>query len=209
VIGSETSGSIRNIYAYDCAFSGTDRVVRIKSTRGRGGVMENMWFENLRGDKIEMEAIHINMLYTGKRLPSAPVGATTPRVRNIHFRNISIASGKSHAIALLGLPEMLIDNVTFDSITACTAQGIALTDARGIRFTAVRVTTGAPPLMTIVDCRDVTLDRVRAPEAPRLYLRVEGERSEGVVIRGSDVRGVASPVSLGPGVPPGAVVVKE
>jgi polygalacturonase len=209
VIGSETSGSIRNIYASDCAFSGTDRVVRIKSTRGRGGIIENMWFENLRAEGIEMEAVHINMLYTGNRLPAGQVSATTPRVRNIHFKNISVTSGKSHAIALLGLPEMLIENVSFDSITASTAKGIALTDAQGIRFNNIRIAAEASPLMTIVDCRDVMLDGVQSPGAPRQYLRVEGEKSEGILVRRSDVRAVASPVSLGPGVRPDAVVVRE
>lgn len=209
VIGSETSGSIRNIYAYDCVFSGTDRVVRIKSTRGRGGIIENMWFENLRGEDIEMEAMHINMLYAGKRLPSEPVSATTPRVRNIHFKNIVVTSGNSHAIALLGLPELLIDNVTFDSISARTAQGIALTDAHGIRFTNIRIAAKRSPLVTIVDCQDVTLDGVEAPEDPRPYLRIEGEKSERIVVHNSCVRAVGSRVSLGPGVRPDAVALKE
>ena len=38
VIGSEISGSIRNVTISNCVFVGTDRGIRIKARRGRGGV---------------------------------------------------------------------------------------------------------------------------------------------------------------------------
>ena len=40
VIGSEMSGSVRKVTISNCVFDGTDRGIRIKSTRGRGGVVE-------------------------------------------------------------------------------------------------------------------------------------------------------------------------
>ncbi len=38
VVGSEMSGGVRNVFMEDCHFEGTDRAIRIKSKRGRGGV---------------------------------------------------------------------------------------------------------------------------------------------------------------------------
>ena len=46
VLGSETSGGIRNVVASNIVAQGTDRGIRIKSTRGRGGLLENIRFDN-------------------------------------------------------------------------------------------------------------------------------------------------------------------
>ena len=40
VIGSEMSGDVRKITISNCVFDGTDRGIRIKTARGRGGVVE-------------------------------------------------------------------------------------------------------------------------------------------------------------------------
>ena len=40
VIGSEMSGSVRKVTISNCVFDGTDRGIRLKSTRGRGGIVE-------------------------------------------------------------------------------------------------------------------------------------------------------------------------
>jgi polygalacturonase len=45
-IGSETSGSIRNVVAGNITAVGTDNGIRLKSRRGRGGVVEDVRFDN-------------------------------------------------------------------------------------------------------------------------------------------------------------------
>ena len=47
VIGSEMSGGAKNIFVYDCSFIGTDIGLRFKTTRGRGGVVENIFIKNI------------------------------------------------------------------------------------------------------------------------------------------------------------------
>lgn len=47
VIGSEMLGSVCNVYMYDCEFDGMDCVVCIKLWWDCGGVVENVWVENL------------------------------------------------------------------------------------------------------------------------------------------------------------------
>ena len=47
VVGSEMSGGVKNIYVSDCTFLGTDVGLRFKSTRGRGGVVENIHIHNI------------------------------------------------------------------------------------------------------------------------------------------------------------------
>ena len=158
VIGSETSGGVRNVYAYGCSFKGTDRMVRIKTARGRGGAIENLWFRDLRGGEIGEEALHINALYSGTRLPAAVVSASTPRVRNVSFERIVCSSGKGYAVELLGLPEMPIENISFDSLVMSTTRGIHCADVRNVRFAAVRVTPQVPPAVTVTEGEGVTMD---------------------------------------------------
>ncbi|MCU0323153.1 MAG: glycoside hydrolase family 28 protein, partial [Chitinophagaceae bacterium] len=47
VIGSEMSGGARNIYVDNCTFIGTDIGLRFKTTRGRGGIVENIFINNI------------------------------------------------------------------------------------------------------------------------------------------------------------------
>lgn len=63
VIGSGMSGGVRNIYAHNCKIAGGDRGIRIKSMRGRGGYIEDVWFENIEIRDVREEAVQINMFY--------------------------------------------------------------------------------------------------------------------------------------------------
>ena len=53
VIGSEMSGGARNLFVYDCTFMGTDKGLRFKSVRGRGGVVENIYAKLQVHNKLE------------------------------------------------------------------------------------------------------------------------------------------------------------
>jgi len=209
VIGSETSGGIRNVYAYDCTFTGTDRVVRIKTARGRGGAIENMWFRNLRGDKIEREAIHLNMLYTGERFPVQPVTESTPRIRNINFTGIFCTSGKSFAIEMLGLPEMPIENVTIDSVDMRGAKGIACTDVKAVRIRHASISAQILPLAKVTDGEDVTFDSIRYIPGVGQLLRVEGAKTRDIRVLNTKVTRRDTFITEGPEVPRGVVFVEE
>ncbi len=208
VIGSETSGSIRNIYAENCQFSGTDRIVRIKTARGRGGVLENMWFKNMTGDNIQLEAIHLNMLYTGKRLPSQPVTKATPSLRNIHFDGITCTSGKSYAIEILGIPEMLVENVTFNNIVATSEKGVNISDAKQIEITNSSFTPTTFPLMTITDGSEITINSLIVPSSTEKLLNVEGAASVNIKIQNTVITNPEKAISLGEHVSPQAVKVE-
>ncbi len=46
-VGSESYGGVRNMIVRDCTFDGTEAGIRLKSPPGRGGVAENLTYENL------------------------------------------------------------------------------------------------------------------------------------------------------------------
>lgn len=209
VIGSETSGGVRNVYAVNCQFKGTDRIVRIKTARGRGGIIENMWFKDITGEDILSEAIHLNMLYTGTRLPAQTVSQTTPTIRNIHFENIKCSSGKNYAIELLGIPEMLIENIWFDGIDVNAIKGINVTDVKGIHFKNSSINATSPPLFNITDGQNITIESVKLSGGVEQLLRVTGETSCDIKIRKTNIVKNNKSVFLGPNVSQHAVLIEE
>ncbi|MDH7487319.1 MAG: glycoside hydrolase family 28 protein [Anaerolineae bacterium] len=123
VIGSEMSGGVRNIAISNCIFEGTDRGIRLKSRRGRGGVIEDVRVTNV----IMTGALcpfTVNLYYAcgawgnktvADRQPRA-VDAGTPRVRRIHLSHITARDAKLAAGWVWGLPEMPIEGVTLDDV---------------------------------------------------------------------------------------------
>ena len=66
MVGSEMSGGVKNIYVEDCTFMGTDVGLRFKSTRGRGGVVENIYINNINMINIPNEPLLFDLFYGGK-----------------------------------------------------------------------------------------------------------------------------------------------
>ncbi len=66
VVGSEMSGGVKNIKVSDCQFLGTDVGLRFKSTRGRGGVVENIYIDNMSMFDIQTDVITFDLYYGGK-----------------------------------------------------------------------------------------------------------------------------------------------
>jgi polygalacturonase len=197
VIGSETSGGVKNVYAENCRFKGTDRIVRIKSARGRGGIIESLWFKNISGEEIKNEAIHLNMLYTGNRLPAQEVTATTPVFRNIHFENITCLSGKSYAIELLGIPEMRIENISFDGITTNTQKGINFSDVKGVQVRNSTITAKNKPLFNITDGMDISVDSVKFSGSGEEMLVIDGEQSRNISFLNTNIPDTGKAVTVG------------
>jgi polygalacturonase len=135
VIGSEMSGGVKKIAISNCVFDGTDRGIRIKSTRGRGGVVEDVRVSNVLMKGIREEAITLNLFYT--QAPPEPVSARTPKFSNIHFN--AITAQAEQAATLLGLPESPLENVSLSDVNIVANKGIVIADAKDIRLHAVRV----------------------------------------------------------------------
>ncbi|WP_262915599.1 glycosyl hydrolase family 28 protein [Niabella ginsengisoli] len=101
VVGSEMSGGVNNVYVSNCTFIGSDIGLRFKTTRGRGGVVENIFIKDIYMKDIPGDAILFDMYYMGKdpvpqhgekrELPKVemlPVDETTPVFRNINISNV-------------------------------------------------------------------------------------------------------------------------
>jgi polygalacturonase len=119
VIGSETAAGIRHILAENCDLSGTDRGIRIKSRRGRGGDIFDITLKNLRMED-NLCPIAINMYYKCGvtdvnsllfSLEKQPVTPETPHIHAVKISGVHATGCKASAGFIAGLPESPIENL--------------------------------------------------------------------------------------------------
>lgn len=113
VIGSEMSGSVRKVTISNCVFDGTDRGIRIKSTRGRGGVVEDIRVSNIVMSNIKKEAVVLSLKYS--KMEPEEKSERTPVFRNIHISGVT-ASGTEVPILISGLEEAPISDIILRDI---------------------------------------------------------------------------------------------
>src|SRR5687768_9409101 len=130
VIGSEMSGGVKNIVISNCIFDGTDRGIRIKTTRGRGGVVEDIRVDNIIMKNIRDQAFVLDMEYS--RTEKEPVSERTPRFRNIRISNVTAYTKQ---VALInGLEEMPVEDVSFNDIWMQAETGFIIRKAKNIEL---------------------------------------------------------------------------
>ena len=157
-IGSITEGGVSGVTVDHVTFDGTTAGIRMKSERGRGGLVENLTYSNLTMTNVE-DPIFIASYYP--TLPTDPttdpaqaVTATTPEWENITIENVT-ATGSANAGILWGLPEAQISNVTFDNVRVQATTGMEIFHATGISFTGGSTLT--PTSGAVVTTYDATV----------------------------------------------------
>ena len=113
VIGSEMSGSVRKVTITNCVFDGTDRGIRLKSTRGRGGVVEAIRVSNIVMSNIRKEAIILDLKYS--RMPQEEASERTPVFRNIHISGVTGVNVDT-PVFIRGLEESPITDITLRDV---------------------------------------------------------------------------------------------
>jgi polygalacturonase len=128
VIGSETSGGVKNVTVSNCIFVGTDRGIRLKSRRGRGGVVENIRASNLIMDGVAVP-LAVNLHYACGRWGDPevsdrnahPVDEGTPYFRHIALSQISACDVTTAAGFLHGLAEAPLEDISLNDVTITMA----------------------------------------------------------------------------------------
>jgi polygalacturonase len=130
VLGSEMSGDIRNVTISNCTFQDTDRGIRFKSRRGRGGIVEDIRIDNIVMDRVMCPFI-LNLYYfCGPRGKDKyvwdknpyPITEETPMFRRIHFANITARNVHASAGFIYGLAEQYVSDITFNNIDITMAE---------------------------------------------------------------------------------------
>jgi polygalacturonase len=215
VIGSEMSGGARNIFVSDCTFIGTDIGLRFKTTRGRGGVVENIFIKNISMRAILHEAILFDMYYGGKSPGEAdevkdeagvPVTEATPSFRNFYVNNV-VCNGAEKALMIRGLPEMSIKGIHIENSSFLTDKGADIIEGQNVSFKNVYLESkDTNPLINIQNGSDITLDHVTYNDAQLLF-KIAGKKSARIQLLNTDISKAKTKVEFGSGAVNSALVV--
>lgn len=168
VVGSEMSGGARNLFVSNCSFLGTDIGLRFKTTRGRGGIVEKIYVNNINMKDIPAEAILFDMYYMAKdpvvlagekreapKVQLFPVTAATPQFRDFHISNV-VCYSADKAIFIRGLPEMPISDIYLKDITITAKKAGDCISGNNIHLDNVRLITKDDGQMNVQDSKQVT-----------------------------------------------------
>ncbi|HUV68548.1 MAG TPA: glycoside hydrolase family 28 protein [Terracidiphilus sp.] len=185
-IGSETSGSIRNIVASNITAFNTENGIRIKSARGRGGVVENVSFDNWTMINVG-EAITITNYYLMEgetRTSEQSVSIKTPVFRNIAVSNV-IVNGAKVLIDVEGLPEMPIADLHISNIIGTGRVGLIGNYSDDLELHNVQLNTEDGPAFQVENSTNLELDDVstQMPHADAPVIRLDN--TPGAIVRNS------------------------
>jgi polygalacturonase len=193
VIGSEMSGGARNIFVYDCSFMGTDKGLRFKTARGRGGIVENIYIKNIFMKNIVTDAIYFDMYYftkapvAGQKEEIPAVTAATPQFQNFEISNI-VCNGAETGIFLRGLPEMSVKNIILRNIVLKTNKAIEIIEASGIQLNNIQlVSNQTKPLVTIENSKNISFSNLKYNKDAELLFSINGEKTKNITVTDTDI----------------------
>ncbi|RAJ05319.1 polygalacturonase [Chitinophaga skermanii] len=199
VVGSEMSGGAKHIYVNNCTFIGTDIGLRFKTTRGRGGIVEHIYVNNVNMKDIVGEAILFDMYYaavdpiplTGEKrekptVVTYPVTEATPQFQHFDIQNV-VCDGAAKAIFVRGLPEMSIKDIRIKNTIIKANAGIDITAAENIDISNINLIIPAGnPVSHIVDSKNVKIERLQYPANVPALVKVSGALTKGIQLVKTD-----------------------
>jgi polygalacturonase len=166
-IGSNTDGGVSHVSVRNLSIDGADNGIRIKSDRSRGGLVEDVFYDNVCMRNVTNPVILTSMYTTNP-------GTKVPVYRNIRLKNI-------HAVTpgwmtLLGTdPEhklgVLFDNVVLDGLTPehTKVENADLREQKGTSYDCSDKFARFPALPTAPEAANTVL-----PEDPTLFVAASG-----------------------------------
>lgn len=220
-IGSEMSGGVKNIKVSNCNFIGTDVGLRFKSTRGRGGIVENIFISNIYMKDIVTSAVNFNLYYGGRALTEeksaeeyskgekeVTVDETTPSFRNLYLDSI-YCTGARDAVVLQGLPEMPLKNIELKNLVMTAENGISMFDVDGIRIDNAEIYTSGNPVFYINQGKNVVINNINYKDDFPLFMQLNGSKTTNIEIAGTEVLSPEEKIQFGINVGKHVLKIKE
>ena len=181
-IGSEMSGGIKNVTVMNCVFKGTLRGLRVKTGRGRGGTVENIFasgiiMENLR------EGVSIDMGYEGVSGKIYPVTESTPFFKNIRFKDI-IGTNVEQAINIIGLAEAPPQFIVLEDIRMVCKRGLEANYVKNLTLRNIELLNVNEKSSFNITCgNQIVLDNLIGNVTSKDAPVVDVFRTDGVLLR--------------------------
>jgi polygalacturonase len=172
--GSETSGSIRNVLAYNLIANGTSNCINFKSAITRGGTVENIYVHDIEMNNVGTllrATMDWNPSYSYSTLPKefsydsipnhwkAMLQKVTPEQGTPHFKNVHLNNFKGtvrgSAITISGMKESPIENYYLTDIEIEARSPGEISYAKGWRFNNVSIKTRDNGTLKIQNCADM------------------------------------------------------
>jgi polygalacturonase len=133
-IGSEMSGSVRNVFIEDNTVGDVQSALYIKSNSDRGGAVENVWMRRNTVASCDW-FIKIETDYkgiTGHKYPS--------KYRNFHFENVECREARKVGIYSVGIEQEPVSGLHFQDVRVdATAVETEIRATRDIEMRNVRI----------------------------------------------------------------------
>ena len=116
VVGSEISGGYRNLFVENCEMDSPllDRVIRIKTSNCRGGLIENIYARNIKVGECKEAVLRINLQYDNREKCDR---SSNPTVRSVYLEIVTCAQSQSGDV-IIGLDDVkYVDNIPTDNST--------------------------------------------------------------------------------------------
>jgi polygalacturonase len=133
-IGSEMSGSVRNVFVEDSKVGDVQSALYVKSNSDRGGAVEGLWMRNNAVDTCDW-FIKIETDYKGVTDHPYPSAYS-----NFNFENLTCKTARECGIYSVGIAAKPVSGVSFKDITIeNTATPSRIANTRGLEMRNVRI----------------------------------------------------------------------
>jgi polygalacturonase len=175
--GSETSGGIRNVLAYNLIANGTTNCINFKSAITRGGTVENIYVHDIEMNNVGTmlrATMDWNPSYSYSTLPkgysfdSIPnhwkvmLKQVTPEEGTPHFKNVFLTgmrgTVRGSAVSISGMKESPIENYFLKDIDIEARTPGEISYAKGWWFRNVSVKTTAGGALKFENCTDMVTE---------------------------------------------------
>jgi polygalacturonase len=200
-IGSEMSAGVRNVLVQNCRYDGVRTGIRMQAARGRGGVVQDVFVQDVEmgrilGDAIQVTTEHSSFIARDGRVPT---------FRNIHIRNVDCQESQT-AVRMVGLPDRALSNIYLENVTIACQEGLHCAAVNLFHLRNVSITPTFGPVMSVRDGQEVVIDGLNNAQSASVFLDLRGRQTRNIRLRGEPNNKVRPAVVLGIDVPRDALV---
>jgi len=116
-IGSEMSGSVRNIFMEDCSVGEAHSTIYFKGNLDRGGIVEKVYVRNINVERAKTAFIRFDSNYKGHRGNHFP-----PLFREFIIENVTCKLADHYGLFFKGVDDTPIKNVVLRNVTITKAE---------------------------------------------------------------------------------------
>jgi polygalacturonase len=200
-IGSEMSGGVRNVLVHDCHYDGPSAGIRLKASRGRGGVVEDILVHDIVMGQIPGDAIQITTEHSAFVQPDGK----SPTFRNIQIRNVTCQSAET-AVRMIGLADSPLREISLANVTITAREGLHCSAINGLKLLEVHITPSSGPVLSLKDSQRVLIDGLNGVQTGGVFLDLRGRQTREICLKSNSAVRVRPVILLGIDVPRDALV---